>query len=143
MARHQQRHELVAQVAVARRVAVLVALLEQHASIESSPGSARRRAITSNSSESKCSTPSRKRPHGLRGPRSRCTSAIESIRGIERTVSSVPWTASRSSAVSRSPRTPKTTWRIVSSVSRFMRSIVTTRPSQPLSSARASSATSG
>ena len=30
VARHEQRHELVAQVAVARRVAVLVALLEQH-----------------------------------------------------------------------------------------------------------------
>ena len=30
VARHQQRHELVAEVAVARRVAVLVALLEQH-----------------------------------------------------------------------------------------------------------------
>ena len=44
-------------------------------------------------------------------------SAIDSIRGIERTPPSVPSMTSRSSASSRSSRTPKTTRRMISSVS--------------------------
>jgi hypothetical protein len=67
---------------------------------------------------------------------------MASIRGIERTVSSVPCTASRSCAASSS-RAPNTTRRIVSSVSCFMRSSVFTRPLHVLSSDLASSATIG
>ena len=93
VAADEQRHELVAQVAVGRRPAVLVALLEQERQHRVVARVGRRRAMMSSSSASKRSTATRKRPHGLRGPRSRWTSAIASIRGIERTLSSVVSTA--------------------------------------------------
>ena len=96
MAAHEQRDQLVTHVLVRRRIAVFVALLEQHDSNESATGSARRRASSSNSSASKRSTATRNRPHGLRGPRSRGTSTIASTCGSERTPPSVLSTASRS-----------------------------------------------
>ena len=132
----EQGHELVAQVPVGRRVAAA-----RRAARAAGRASSRRRARPAgapprpSSSSSKRSTASRKRPQGLRGPRSRCTSDMASIRGIERTVSSVPWTASRSCAASCSPRAPKTIRRMVSSVRCFIRSSVITRPLHVLSSA--------
>ncbi len=63
--------------------------------IESPPGAARWRAIRSKSSASNRCTATRKRPHGLCGPRSRRTSTIASVRGSERTSASVPSIASR------------------------------------------------
>src|SRR3954447_10588495 len=99
--------------------------------------------MTSKRSASKRSTARPKRPHGERGPRSRWTSAIASIRGSERTLSSVPSTAARRRATSSPSPAPSTTRRMISSVSRRIRSSVTTRPRHGASSRRASSSMSG
>ncbi len=131
---HEQRHQLIAQVPVARRVAVLVALLEQHREHRVSrvapragaraARTARRRSArprdgtgpTGSAARGPCARPPSRAPRAASAP---CRACPRSRRGA--------WASSSS-------RAPNTTRRMISSVSSRIRSSAVTGPFQVASS---------